>query len=60
MELISKVENLLKIMRGKALQFQRKLESDNKETYCFKSRKCPNDIDELSKFEDDLMLMIKI
>ena len=47
-------------MRGKALQFQRKLESNNKETYCFKSRKCPNDIDELSKFEDDLMLMIKI
>ena len=29
------------------------------ETYGFKSRKCPNGIDELSKFEDDLMLMIK-
>ena len=46
-------------MRWKALQFQEKLESDNKETYGFKSRKCPNGIDELSKFEDDLMLMIK-
>ena len=41
------------------IQFQGKLESDNKETYGFKSRKCPNGIDELSKFEDDLMLMIK-
>ena len=46
-------------MRWKTLQFQGKLESDNKETYGFKSRKCPNGIDELSKFEDDLMLMIK-
>ena len=46
-------------MRWKTLQFQGKLENDNKETYGFKSRKCPNGIDELSKFEDDLMLMIK-
>ena len=46
-------------MRWKTLQFQGKLESDNKETYGFKSRKCPNGIDKLSKFEDDLMLMIK-
>ena len=46
-------------MRWKTLQFQGKLESDNKETYGLKSRKCPNGVDELSKFEDDLMLMIK-
>ena len=46
-------------MRWKTLQFQGKLESDNKETYGFKSRKCPNGVDKLSKFEDDLMLMIK-
>ena len=59
LQLISKVEHLLKRMRWKTLQFQGKLESDNKETYGFKSRKCPNGIDELSKFEDDLMLMIK-
>ena len=59
LQLISKAEHLLKRMRWKILQFQRKLESDNKETYGFKSRKCPNGIDELSKFEDDLMLMIK-
>ena len=59
LQLISKVEHLLKRMRWKILQFQGKLESDNKETYGFKSRKCPNGIDELSKFEDDLMLMIK-
>ena len=59
MQLISKVEHLLKRVRWKILQFQGKLESDNKETYGFKSRKCPNGIDELSKFEDDLMLMIK-
>ena len=59
LQLISKVEHLLKRMRWKTLQFQGKLESDNKETYGFKSRKCPNGIDKLSKFEDDLMLMIK-
>ena len=59
LQLISKVEHLLKRMRWKTLQSHGKLESDNKETYGFKSRKCPNGIDELSKFEDDLMLMIK-
>ena len=59
LQLISKVEHLLKRMRWKTLQFQGKLERDNKEKYGFKSRKCPNGIDELSKFEDDLMLMIQ-
>ena len=46
LQLISKVEHLLKRMRWKTLQFQGKLESDNKETYGFKSRKCPNGVDE--------------
>ena len=58
LQLLSKVEHLLKRMRWKTLQFHEKLESGYKETG-FKSRKCPNGIDELSKFEDDLMLMIK-
>ena len=58
-QLISKVENVLKRMRWKALQFLGKLEENNKETYGFKSRICPQSVDELSKFEDDLMLMIK-
>ena len=59
LQLISKLEHLLKRMIWKTLQFQGKLESDNKETYGFKSRKCPNGVDELTKFEDDLMLMIE-
>ena len=58
-QLISKVENVLERMRWKALQFLGKLEENNKETYGFKSRICPQSVDELSKFEDDLMLMIK-
>ena len=58
-QLISKVENVLKRMRWRALQFLGKLEENNKETYGFKSRICPQSVDELSKFEDDLMLMIK-
>ena len=37
LQLISKVEHLLKRMRWKNLQFQGKLESDNKETYGLKS-----------------------
>ena len=36
-QLISKVENVLKRMRWKALQFLGKLEENNKETYGFKS-----------------------
>ena len=58
-QLISKVENVLKRMKWKALQFLEKLEKNNKETYGFKSRICPQGVDELNKFEEDLMLMIK-
>ena len=41
-------------MRWKALQFLRKLEENNKETYGFKSGICLQSVDELNKFEEDL------
>ena len=46
-------------MRWKAPQFLGKLESSIKETYGFKSRECPQTIDESVGFEDDLMSLIK-
>ena len=52
------MKNVLKGMRWKALQFLGKLEENIKETYGFKSRICPQSVDESNKFED-LMLMIK-
>ena len=57
--LISKVEDFIEKMRWKALQFLGKLESTNKETFGFRSRKCPPAVEELTNFENDLMLMIK-
>ena len=45
-QLISKVENVLKRIRWKALQFLEKLEENDKETYGFKSRICPQSVDE--------------
>ena len=57
--LISKVENVLKRMRWKALEFLGKLNSVQKETYGFPSRKCPPVVNELTNFENDVMLMIK-
>ena len=47
--LISKVEKFIKRMRWKALQFLEKLESTNKETFGFRSRKCPPAVEELTK-----------
>ena len=46
-------------MRWKALQFLGKLESNGKQTFGFKSTKCPPAIDELGPFESDLQRMIK-
>ena len=46
-------------MRWKALQFLGKLESTNKETFGFRSRKCLPVVEELTNFENHLMLMIK-
>ena len=50
-QLISKVENVTKRMRWKALQFLGKLEGNNKETFGFRSLKCPPVVDELVPFE---------
>ena len=57
--LILKVEKFMKRMRRKVLQFLGKLESTNKETFGFRSRKCPPAVEELTNFENDVMLMIK-
>ena len=57
--LISKTELIMKRMRWKALKFLGRLESSGKETFGFRSRKCPPVVDELTNFESDLMLMIK-
>lgn len=46
-------------MRWKTLQFLGKLEENNKETYRFKCQIYPQRVDELNKFEEELMLMIK-
>ena len=57
-QLISKVDSVTKRMRFKALQFLGKLESNGKQTFGFKSTKCPPAIDELGPFESDLQRMI--
>ena len=57
-QLISKVESVTKRMRWKALQFLGKLESNWKQTFGFKSTKCPPAIDELGPFESDLQRTI--
>ena len=58
LQLITKVESLIKRMRWKALQFLGKLESTNKETFGFKSRNCPPTVEELNEFESDMMALI--
>lgn len=58
-QLIAKTENLIKRMRWKALYFLGKLEQSNKNSYGFKSRKCPPVVEETVGFENDLMDMIK-
>ena len=57
-QLISKVKSVTKRMRWKVLQFLGKLESNGKQTFGFKSPKCPPAIDELALFESDLQRMI--
>ena len=57
-QLISKVESVTKRMRQKALQFLGKLESNEKQTFDFKSTKCPTAMDELGPFESVLQRMI--
>ena len=57
--LLSKVERFTKRMRWKALEFLGKLGSTRKETFGFKSTRCPQPVNELAAFEADLISMIK-
>ena len=54
LQLVSKTEHFLKRMRWKALQFDGKLPPSDKETYGFRTRKCPSTIEGLKKFEEDM------
>ena len=58
-KLIHKVESVIKRMRWKTLDFLGKLDSTRKETYGFNSCECPPIVDELSDFENELMLPVK-
>ena len=57
-QLIDKVESFTKRMGWKALEFLRKLNSSEKETFGFKSCKCLPSVDELAGFESDLLMMV--
>ena len=58
-QLVSKIEHVIKSMKWKALEYLGKLNNSIKETYGFKSRKCPPTVKEMTNFEEDLRLMIK-
>ena len=58
--LVSKIEKVINRMRWKTLVFLGKLDNDNnRETFGFKSTKCPPAVPELSQFENDLMYLVK-
>ena len=62
--LIKRTEDVIKRMRWKAFFFLRNddLDSDDpesKETFGFRTRKCPPRVNELEAFEDDLLKMIE-
>ena len=59
MQLIAKVESVIKRMRQKPLKFFNKLSSSEIETYGFLPNKCPSNVDELSAFETDLLIIIR-
>ena len=59
-QLISKVEQFIKRMRWKALQFLGKLNNTVQENYGFKTKKCLPCVEELIDFEDDMMYLVKI
>ena len=46
-------------MWWKVLEFQGKLDDINKNTYSFKSPKCPPPFNEMKNFENELLLMVK-
>ena len=67
-QLIEKTQDVIKRMRWKAFHFLKGAEDrdddeddrdSNKETYGFKSRKCPPRIDEMKAFENDVYGMIE-
>ena len=57
--LTAKTDSLIKRMRWKALEYLGQLPPSDKETYGFRSRKCPPVVKELSKFEEDMLKMIQ-
>ena len=58
--LIEKTESLIKRMRWKAFFYLHpEAKAEKKETYGFKSRKTPPQIDDMMKFEDDLLQTIE-
>ena len=58
-QLVLKIEHVIKRMRCKALEYLGKLHNSTEESYGFKSRKCPPTVKEMTNFEEDLRLMIK-
>ena len=58
-QIITKVESVIKGMRQRSLGFFNKLSSSEIESYCFPLNKFRSTIDELSAFESDLLMMIK-
>ena len=52
------MENLVKRVRWKALQFLGKLDNQARNNYGFKSNNFPPSANELSNFESDLLMMI--
>ena len=58
-QLVSKIEHVIKRMRWKTLEYLGKLNNSTKESYGFKSRKCRPSVKEMTNFEEDLRLMIK-
>ena len=58
-QLVSKNEESNKKIRLKCLEFLGKINSNNVESYGFKSVKCPLAIQEMKDFENDLQQMIK-
>ena len=55
--LINKTENFIKRMRWKAIAFLKDMQGTTKETYGFRTRRCPSAIQELKAFETDLVNM---
>ena len=59
LQLVAKTEHFLKRMRWKALQFDGKLPPSDKETYGFRTRKCPSRVEGLKKFEEDMWKLVR-